>query len=85
MSYHVCAQLLSHVRHFVTPGTVARQAPLSMGLSQERILEGVAISFSRGSSRPRDQTHISCIGRWVLYHSATREAHVLLYLLLMTS
>ena len=28
--------------------------------------------FSRGSSQPRDQTrlsYISCIGRWVLYHS----------------
>ena len=34
------------------------------GISQARRLELVAISFSRGSSRPRDQTHgsyISCI------------------------
>jgi len=31
------------------------------GISQARILEWVAISFSRGSSQPRDQTHISCI------------------------
>ena len=38
------------------------------GLSQGRILEWVAISFPRGSSPPRDQTHISCIGRQVLYH-----------------
>ena len=30
------------------------------GILQERILEGVAILFSRGSSRPRDRTHISC-------------------------
>ena len=36
------------------------------GISQARILEWVAISFSRGSSQPRDQTCISCIGRWVL-------------------
>ena len=28
------------------------------GILQVRILEWVAISFSRGSSRPRDQTHI---------------------------
>ena len=27
---------------------------------QARILEWVAISFSKGSSRPRDQTHGSC-------------------------
>ena len=31
------------------------------GISQARILEWVAISFSRGSSWPRDQTCISCI------------------------
>ena len=31
------------------------------GISQARILEWVAISFSRGSSRPRDQTRVSLI------------------------
>ena len=31
------------------------------GISQARILEWVAVSFSRGSSPPRDQTHVSCI------------------------
>ena len=31
------------------------------GIFQARILEWVAISFSRGSSQPRDQTHVSCI------------------------
>ena len=30
------------------------------GLFQARILEWVAISFSRGSSQPRDQTWVSC-------------------------
>ena len=30
-------------------------------ISQARILEWVAISFFRGSSKPRDQTFISCI------------------------
>ena len=35
------------------------------GIFQARILEWVAISFSRGSSRPRDQTQVSCIvGRY---------------------
>ena len=39
-------------------------------ISQARILEWVAISFSRGSFWQRDQTCVSylCIGRWVLYH-----------------
>ena len=32
------------------------------GISQARILEWVAIPFSRGSSQPRDQTQVSCIG-----------------------
>ena len=36
---------------------------------QTRVLEWVAISFSRGSSQPRDQTQVSCIaGRQTLYH-----------------
>ena len=44
------------------------------GNLQARILEWVAISSSRGSSWPRDQTCVSCvscIGRQVLYHWAT--------------
>ena len=35
---------------------------------------GGCISFSRGSSWPREGTHISCIDRQILYHWATREA-----------
>ena len=31
------------------------------GISQARILEWVAISFSRAFSRPRDQTPVSCL------------------------
>ena len=41
------------------------------GIFQTRILEWLAIPFSRGSSQLRDQTRISCIsciGRWILYH-----------------
>ena len=38
------------------------------GILQVRILEWVAISFSRGSSRSEDWTHVSCIGRRILYH-----------------
>ena len=51
------------------------------GILHARTLEWVDISsrvgcyfFLRRSSQPRDQTHISCIGRWVLYYSSTREA-----------
>ena len=97
---------VSRVRLFVTPWTVAYQAPPSMGFSrqeywsglsfpslsqdkesevgqlcltlcdpmdcglpgssihgilQARLLEWVAISFSRGSSQPRDRTQVSHI------------------------
>ena len=41
------------------------------GTLQAQILERVAMPFSRGSSQPRDRTHvsyISCIGKQVLYH-----------------
>ena len=41
------------------------------GIFQASILELVTMPSLRGSSRPRDQTHIfcvSCIGRWFLYH-----------------
>ena len=31
------------------------------GIFQARILEWSAISYSRGSSLPRDRTHLSCI------------------------
>ena len=41
------------------------------GISQARILWWLAISFSRGSSRPRDWNCISC--RWILYRLATRK------------
>ena len=36
------------------------------GISQARTLEWVAISFSRGSSWPRDRTCVSCTGRQIL-------------------
>ena len=44
------------------------------GISQVRILEWVAISFSRESSQLSDGTCISCIGRQILYPWATWEA-----------
>ena len=46
---------------FVTLWTVARQAPLSMGILRARILEWIAMPSSRGSSQPRDQTQVSNI------------------------
>ena len=42
-------------------------------ISQARIPECVAISFSSGSSWPRDWPLISCISRQITYHCATWE------------
>ena len=45
------------------------------GVSQATILEQVAISFSRGSSQPRDQTHVSCSSRQIHYHQGGSLSH----------
>ena len=44
------------------------------GILQARILEWVAVSFSSGSSWPRDQTHVSSISRQALHPWAIWEA-----------
>ena len=44
------------------------------GVFQARILEWIAISSSRVSLWPKDQTHVSCIGRQILYHWTTWES-----------
>ena len=52
----ICCAVLSHsrVQLFATPWTIARQAPLSMGILQARILEWVSMPSSRESSQPKD-------------------------------
>ena len=64
-----CLTILQH-----PPLTVAHQAPLPIEILQARIPEWVSSLFSRGSSQPRDWTWVSCIGRQILYHWASREA-----------
>ena len=44
------------------------------GILQARILEWVAVPFSRGSSQHRDRTQVSCIAGRFFTISATREA-----------
>ena len=46
------------------------------GILQARMLEWVAISFSRGSSQPRDWTNLTP-GEWILSWEI-QQAHVLL-------
>ena len=52
-----------------------------------RILEWVAISYSKGSSWHRYRTWVSwvsCTGRQILYHCTIREAYPLCYLQLIS-
>ena len=51
------------------------------GISQARILERVAISSSRGSSWPRDETHfyVACIAGGFFTLWAIKEAHMEYY------
>ena len=68
-----CASLLSRVRLFLTPQTVARQAPLSMGILQARILEWVAI-FPIQGLKPGLPHY-----RWILYqisHQVSPETEI---------
>ena len=45
------------------------------GIFQARVLEWVAISFYRGSSSPRDQTHVSCIAGRLFTVWTTKLSH----------
>ena len=54
-----------------TQWSVAPPGSSVHGISQARILEWVAISFSKGSSQPRGWTQISCIGWQILHHWTT--------------
>ena len=51
------------------------------GIFQARVLEWIAISFSKGSSRPRNQTWVSCIAgrRFTLSHWGS-HTHICLVL-----
>ena len=68
----VCVQSLSQVLLFAAPCSINSPPSSSVhGIFQARILEWVAISYSRGSSWPRDWIHVSCvfcIVRRILYY-----------------
>ena len=73
--YQVAKSCLTLQPHGPPPGSS------SCGIYQARILEWFAISFSKGSSWPRNQTCVSCITdillhwRQSLSHGATQEVH----------
>ena len=66
---------------FATPWTVAPPVSSVHGISQARILEWIAISFSRGSSRPGDRTQVShitgrCFTIWTTRKSQNRHRNI---------
>ena len=65
LSHFSCVYLFCYPMDCGPPGSSVH------GVLQARILEWVVISFSRGSSQPRDQTlssYVSCTDRCALYH-----------------
>ena len=69
----VCARSVSKSCLTVCPHVDCSPSGSSvLGISQARILEWIAVSFSR----PRDQTRVSCVsvGRWILCHCITWES-----------
>ena len=76
--WKVKVKSLSHIWLYTCTRVVHGLQPTKLlppwEILQARILEWVAISFSRGSSRPRDRTLVSRIGGKRFNRWATREA-----------
>ena len=86
LALHVCyfvffLSITKSCLTLATPWILACQVPLNLvnGILQARTLEWVAVSFSRGSSRPRNQPRVSCIaGRfftdWAMWEALSIPA-----------
>ena len=69
--YWLCCCLVTKLcRTLCDPMHCSSPGSSNNGIFQARVLEWGAVSFSWGSSPPRDRTH-----RWTLYHWNTWEAH----------
>ena len=65
---------LSHIQPLWDPVDCSPLRSSVHGIPQARILEWIAITFSRGSSQPRDRTWISCIaGRFFTIWATVAE------------
>ena len=65
---------LSRVQLFVTPWTVAHQAPPSMGFSRQEYWSGLPFPSPGESSQPRDRSQVSHIAGRCFNLWATKEA-----------
>ena len=66
VTHECCAARHAQLCLSLRPSGLSPTRPLCPWESPARTLEGVAMPSSRGSSRPRDQTCISCTGRRIL-------------------
>ena len=74
------AWVLSHVQLFVTPWTIAHQAPLPMGFSRQEYWSGLPFPIPGDLPSPEVVSCVSCIGKRILYCRATKEAQLLHYI-----
>ena len=61
IKYYCCCLIANFCLTLCDPMDCSPPGSSVHGISQARILEWLASSFSRGSSWPRDRTHVSCI------------------------
>ena len=64
---------------FATPWTIARQPPLSVGFPRQEYWSELSFPLPGDLPDPGKQTHISVIGRQILYHETSREAPQIKY------
>ena len=84
----VCAKSLQSCLSLCNPMDCSPPGSSVHGILQARILEWVAMPFSRGSSWPRDRTHVSyvsCTGKWIFTTSATWEAQLIFSVVLISA
>ena len=73
----MCSYSLSHCPTLCDPLDWSPPGSSVHGDCPGKTAGALAVSFSRGSSQPRDHTHVShiaCMGRWILYYCLTSEA-----------
>ena len=68
-----CCSVARSCPTLVTLWPMARQAPLSVGFPRQEYWSELPFPLPRGLTKPGNWTHVSCIGRWILYCWATRE------------
>ena len=85
LALHICRSesvSLSVVSDFCNPMDCSLPGSSVPGILQVRILEWVAISYSRGSSWPRDQTQVSCM--WGRFFTIWATGEVLISVKLLS-